>query len=164
MRKPLYSVLILALTSTWFGWTVLVDFFIVPTVFTEIDDFFKAGALGISVFSKLNNLELIAASFIMGLAVMNFDLKRSSILSLATAILLGITSLFMFSFLTPKIIYLTELWKTADMMGLVGLSGIADLQQEHQFYHRIYIGVDTLKMLLLIYLGGSEILRLNKNL
>jgi hypothetical protein len=54
-----------------------------------------------------------------------------------------------FSFLTPKIIELTDLWRKADLMGTVAVHGIPDIQLEHQYFHNFYIGIDAFKLLLL---------------
>ena len=51
--------LILILVSIWWGWTAIIDFAVVPTVFAIVNDFFNAGELGIALFSKLNLLEVI---------------------------------------------------------------------------------------------------------
>lgn len=143
----------LVLVSIWWGWTVLIDFAVVPTVFRTINDFFNAGELGIALFSKLNIFEVIISSglvVVSGLLLKQNKKKLPLILScLCFAIVM-----FYFAYLTPKIIYLTDLWKEADAANQIGIAGIADIQQEHQFYHRIYVAVDTVKLLGLTVLGG----------
>ena len=69
-----------------------------------------------------------------------------------------------FSFLTEKIVTLTELWKKADQSGKIGIVGIVDVQQEHQFYHRIYVGLDSLKLLFLSFIIGISIFRKDRSL
>lgn len=139
----------LILTGIWFGWTLLVDIFVIPSVFATVEDFFLAGDLGIAVFSKLNHLEVILSTFL--LVIISFKvIKNKKLLPL-----LGLTfltwaiAMIYFSYLTPKLIELTNLWKKADLMGLTALAGISDVQQEHQFYHNLYIRIDVVKLLLL---------------
>lgn len=149
----------MALAGAWLGWTVLVDFFVVPMVFREVDDFFQAGALGIGVFTKLNNLELIVGSVMVALSALNVKKSPSALIAFCLSLLLLALAITYFTFLTPKITAVTALWKKADLMGLQGLSGIADLQQEHQFWHRLYIGLDTLKLATLSIFIGLGIAR-----
>ncbi|MFP5386134.1 MAG: hypothetical protein ACLGHN_08655 [Bacteriovoracia bacterium] len=139
----------LVLTSMWLGWSLLVDFFIVPTVFATIDSFFQAGDLGIAVFSKLNKLEVIVSTVLVSLFSFHFVKTKKGLPLLVMVIFAWVIALSYFSFLTPKLVTLTELWKKTDLMGLTGVAEITDVQQEHQFYHNLYIGIDTLKIFLL---------------
>jgi hypothetical protein len=141
--------LVIALSATWLGWTVLVDFFIVPTVFREIDDFFEAGFLGIAMFSKLNQLEVMTGFVLFALTSSCFKKGRSAQVATVLAFTLLGLSLYYLTFLTPQIIRVTELWKQTDLMGSDALAGISDPQQEHQFWHGLYIGLDTIKLGLL---------------
>lgn len=150
---------ILVITSLWLGWTMLVDFFIIPTVFKHVDDFFQAGFLGIAVFSRLNSLEILAATSLVSLTSLNVKKDITTVVAFVASLILFTISILYFVYLTPKIITLTELWRKADLMGLIGLRGIADLQQEHQFYHRLYIGIDTVKLGLLLILMGFGVFR-----
>lgn len=139
----------LLIVSMWWGWTVLVDFFIIRTVFANIDNFFQAGDLGIAVFSKLNNLEVIVSSALVGVLSYQITKNKKVLPLLMMSVVAWIIAMTYFAYLTPKLVYLTDLWKNSDLMGTVGASGISDIQQEHQFYHRLYIGIDTFKLLLL---------------
>lgn len=152
-----YPVLI-ALLSCWIALTIFMDFIAVPTLFRNLGDFFKAGDIGILLFSKLNLLEIILGSFLLGL--ISLELSRSlkkGYLVFGIAFILWIISMVYFIFLTPKISALTALWKQAEAQGLTGLGSIPDLQQEHQFYHRAYIWIDTVKLGLLAFLLGRFI-------
>lgn len=142
----------LFLLSIWWAWTVLVDMVIVRTVFATVDNFFLAGELGIALFSKLNNFELVVSSAIVAL----LSIKKSWKL-LIVAVLLWALSMTYFCYLTPKIIYLTELWKKLDLMGINTVAGIPDIQQEHQFYHQMYITLDSIKLFTLTALIGMGI-------
>lgn len=161
LKNYLYSK-VLILLSIWWGWTVLVDFFVIPTVFRNIDSFFTAGNLGILVFSKLNGLELIVSSFILGFISFHLVRNRKGIILLIISVLLWLTAMTYFFYLTPKITELTELWQQADLIGLTGLKGIPDLQQAHQFYHRLYITIDTVKLILLSVMMSVMVIKKEK--
>lgn len=133
----------------WWGWTVLVDFFIIRTVFANIDNFFQAGNLGIAVFSKLNNLEVIVSSALVGVLSFQMTKNKKILPLLMMSVVAWIVAMTYFTYLTPKIIELTELWKKTDLMGITAVAGIPDVQQEHQFFHKLYIGIDTFKLVLL---------------
>jgi hypothetical protein len=136
------------LSSLWLGWTILVDFFVVPTVFQQVPDFFVAGNLGVAVFTKLNRLEFPLASSLFALICLHIkQTKRQHYLAIISIVLLTIAGLYLFS-LTPKITELTAAWEYAEKMGTLGQGG-QDVQQLHQSYHKTYIGLDTLKLLLI---------------
>lgn len=139
----------LLIVSMWWGWTLLVDMFIIRTVFATIDNFFQAGDLGIAVFSKLNNLEVIVSTALVAVLSYQFTKNKKVIPLLIMSVVAWIVAMTYFAFLTPKLVYLTDLWKKTDLMGLTGVAGIPDIQQEHQFYHHLYIGVDSFKLVLL---------------
>jgi hypothetical protein len=46
----------------------------------------------------------------------------------------------------------------------MGIAGIKDIQQEHQFYHRIYVGLDSLKLLILSFILGISFFRKENHL
>jgi hypothetical protein len=154
MKSRLVDSIVLVLISIWLGWTVLVDFFVVPTVFRTISNFFEAGDLGIAVFSKLNNLELIVATIILGL--LSLEIKKNKVFFILSILTWSIV-MFYFSYLTPKIITLTELWKTAESTGTLGVSGIADIQANHQTFHKLYVGLDSVNLVLLSCLLGMSV-------
>lgn len=146
--RLIYS-LYLVILALWWGWTVLTDFVIVPTVFRHVDIFFQAGELGIAVFSKLNQLEIIVSSILVGLLAYQSSKNKNAFKFLFLGIIACGISLFYFAYLTPKIVEITALWKQADLMGLVSIAGIADIQLEHRFYHNLYIGLDIVKLLII---------------
>jgi hypothetical protein len=141
---------IIVLLSFWLGWTILVDFFVVPSIFREIPEFFKAGKLGMILFSKLNNLELIVSSSILGLSIMQSRKNPHSRPLIPFALLAWMIIMLYFTFLTPKIIILTEMWMKAGHDHAMFVSqGITDIQQEHHFYHNLYRSIDAIKLVLL---------------
>jgi hypothetical protein len=152
---PLFIVLV----SLWWGWTVLVDMFIVPAVFGHIDEFFKAGELGITVFSQLNSLEIIVSSVLVGILAFQCRLNKNAWKLLGPGLICWIIAVTYFAYLTPKITELTALWKQADLMGLTSVAGIPDIQQEHQYFHDLYVSIDTVKLGLLTIMLILGILR-----
>ena len=161
IKRIIYSK-ILVLLAIWWGWTVLVDFFVIPNVFRTLSNFFEAGELGIVVFSKLNNLELIAGSILVGMTAYLSSKNKKLLPLFIGSVLLWIIAMTYFSYLSPKITELTELWKTADKVGSMSIAGYSDIQLEHQFYHKLYIGIDSIKLLLITFLLGLGILKQEK--
>jgi hypothetical protein len=139
----------LFLISIWWGWTILTDFFVVPTVFKTINDFFNAGELGVTLFGKLNSLEAIVGVGLVALNIVGLKQKKISKWSFLLSGLCFLIVSFYFFYLTPKLSYLSVLWQKAEATGTQAISGIVDIQQEHQFYHQLYIKLDSVKLLML---------------
>lgn len=159
-NQDLLSRLALVILAVWLGLTLFTDFVVIRTAFEITGDFFKAGDLGIALFSKLNNFEIIFGSFILIDSL--FAVRKSKAektFSLIFSLILLSIALTYFALLTPKITHLTELWKEAERLGAISLEGIPDVQAEHQFYHRLYIGLDSLKMTILLILLSLKIFR-----
>jgi len=150
--RKIHYPLFLILTSIWWAWTVLVDMFIVRTIFSTVEDFFTAGNLGMVIFSQLNNLELMVGSLIIVVLAFESKYNRNVLWIFFLSLFCWIVAIFYFSYLTPKLIELSQLWKQSDLQGITSAGLIKDIQQEHQFYHRIYIGIDSLKLLILTVL------------
>jgi hypothetical protein len=153
-RLP-YS-LFLVLAGMWWGWTLLVDIFVVPTVFRTLSNFFEAGDLGILVFSKLNNLEIVVSTSLLALLAYQLIKTRKPKMTFGICIVLWLIVMTYFSFLTPKIIALTEAWKITEVTSAI--DGI-DPQQEHQFYHTLYVRMDVIKLTLLSLVLGLALFR-----
>ncbi len=153
MRRLLYSSLLILL-SVWLGWTVLVDFIVVPGVFRNIHNFFEAGDLGIYLFQRLNSLEVVVATFVLAVIIFIFRKNRRTLPLLIAAVMVFLISLVYFSWLIPKIQHLSELWKLSEAGKEIA---IADIQQEHQFFHRIYVVMDTIKILILLFMLVSAV-------
>ena len=161
LRKIIFAKTFVLL-GMWWGCTVLVDFFVIPNVFRTIDIFFKAGELGIVVFSKLNALEVILGSALVGMLSYQVSKNRKALPMLMMAIVLWIIAMTYFSFLSPKISELTALWKEADQAGQMSIARYPDIQQAHQFYHKLYIGIDTFKLLLLTFMISYGVVKQEK--
>ncbi len=136
------------------GWTVLVDFVVVPGVFRNIEKFFEAGDLGIYLFRRLNYLEVVVASFVLGILTFIFRKNRKALPLFLSAIVVTAIALTYFTWLIPKIDEMTQLWKLSEAGQAIA---VADIQQEHQFYHRVYVIMDTLKILVLLFMMVSTV-------
>jgi hypothetical protein len=144
--------LFLICTSLWWGWTVLVDMFVVRTIFSTIDDFFAAGDLGMSIFTQLNNLELVIGSVMIVVLVFESKSNNKILDFFILSLICWMMIIFYFSYLTPKLIELSTLWKQSHLLGISNAGSIKDIQQEHQFYHRLYMKLDSLKLFILTVL------------
>ena len=151
--------LLLILVSIWWGWTALIDFAVVPTLFRVVNDFFNAGELGIAVFSKLNVLEAIVSSLLIFIITLNLKKEGRGKIQFLLAIGAWFIVVFYIVYLTPKLTVLTSLWKEAELTNQIGIAGINDIQQEHQSYHRMYVGLDSLKFLILSFLLGLNLFK-----
>lgn len=152
-RRILYSSLLILL-SLWLGWTALVDFVVVPGVFRNIENFFEAGNLGIYLFERLNYLEVVIASTVVALITFIFRQNRRALPLLISSLIVMIIAFTYFTWLIPKIADLTELWKISEAGKTIA---VADIQQEHQYYHRIYVIMDTVKLLVLLFMIVSTV-------
>ena len=147
-HRILFSTLLILL-SLWIGWTTLVDFVVVPGVFRNIDDFFEAGDLGIYLFERLNYVEVVVASTVLMVLTFIVQKNRRALPLLFCGVLVLAISLAYLSWLIPKIAELTELWKLSEAGREVA---VADVQQQHQYFHRVYVILDTIKLLILLFM------------
>jgi hypothetical protein len=136
------------------GWTVLVDFVVVPAVFRNIEKFFEAGDLGIYLFTELNYLEVVVASAVVMVMVFIFRRNRKALPLFISSLLVMAIAFTYFTWLIPKIDYLTHLWKLSETGHTIIVS---DIQLEHQFYHRVYVILDTVKVLILLFMMVSAV-------
>lgn len=150
--------LFLAGVTLWWGLTIISDVVVAPSIFRVVENFFNAGDLAMTIFSRANSVELVLSSFTLVLAIMIMK-RKGSLGTLILTIVCWSVAMFYFSYLIPKIIELTELWKKAEAMGVIGIGDIPDLQQEHQYFHRIYIILDSFKLIVLSILLGQTIFR-----
>jgi len=131
-----------------------VDFIVVPGVFRNIANFFEAGDLGIYLFQRLNYLEVVIASLVVALVTFIFRKNRRSLPLLISSLVIMLIAFTYFAWLIPKITELTALWKLSEAGTAIA---VADIQQEHQFYHRIYVIMDTVKLLVLLFMIVSAV-------
>jgi hypothetical protein len=154
--------LYLIFASIWWGWTLLIDMFVIRILFSKIDDIFLAGNIGMELFSKLNQLEMIISTALLVIIFFQVRVNRRLLKEFFLTLTTWIISVIYFSYLTPKLIFLTELWKKNDLIGIYSAPGIPDIQQAHQYYHNLYIGIDSLKLITLTVMIGLATWRREK--
>lgn len=152
-RRLLYSALLILLTL-WLGFTALVDFIVVPGVFRNIENFFEAGNLGIYLFTRLNYLEVVIGSTALAVLVFIFRKNRKALPLLLCGVSVLVIAFTYFTWLIPKIDHLTGLWKMSEAGKAIA---IADIQQEHQFFHRVYVVMDSVKLMVLLFMMVSTV-------
>lgn len=148
----------LVILGAWLALTLFTDFVVIRTAFAITGDFFKAGDLGIALFNRLNDVEIFFGSFLVVAALKDAQVSgMKRIIGIILSLLLLGIALTYFSYLTPKITELTEIWKEAEALGVMNHQGVIDVQGEHQFYHRLYIGLDSVKIMTLLGLLGIRL-------
>ncbi len=150
MIKNALNKLTISLLVTWFVLTVFVDFFLIPSAFRQLADIFIAGELGITIFSKLNTFEIIFAVVLLGLSIFSYIKNPNNIKKINIIIFIFLTSIasIYFFYLTSKIAHLTEIWKNSIV---ISEAAIETVKSEHNFYHNLYIKIDTIKLVLLLF-------------
>jgi hypothetical protein len=146
--------MLLILLSFWLGWTVLVDFVVVPAVFRNINNFFEAGDLGIFLFTRLNYLEVVVSAVVLSVITFIYQKNARALPILIAGCIVTVISLVYFSYLIPKIAELSELWKISEAGKTIAIS---DIQQEHQYFHRVYVIIDSVKILTLMLMMVSAV-------
>jgi hypothetical protein len=136
--------------------------FVIRILFSKIDDIFLAGNIGMELFSKLNQLEMIISTALLVIIFFQVRVNRRLLKEFFLTLTTWIISVIYFSYLTPKLIFLTELWKKNDLIGIYSAPGIPDIQQAHQYYHNLYIGIDSLKLITLTVMIGLATWRREK--
>jgi hypothetical protein len=154
--------LYLIFASIWWGWTLLIDMFVIRILFSKIDDIFLAGNIGMELFSKLNQLEMIISTALLVIIFFQVRVNRRLLKEFFLTLTTWIISVIYFSYLTPKLIFLTELWKKNDLIGIYSAPVIPYIQQAHQYYHNLYIGIDSLKLITLTVMIGLATWRREK--
>lgn len=152
MKKNYATLFCMCLLALWLGATIAVDFFAIPAVFRNISNLSEAGAVGMSVFSSFNKLELVLAlttlvTFGATLGWSNSAPKpRVIIISLIILVLLAASYLF---YLTPELT-VVSIAKNNSFEELER----AALEERLQFLHTLYVRLDSFKMLLILLLLG----------
>lgn len=137
--------LALLMAAIWMSATALVDFLIVPTLFRSLDDVMSAGIIGVKLFTIFNYLELVFGfAMIVGIwkSFKYFNHRSLAWANLSNAILLFVIALFYTSFLTPELTQLTYQIKSG---------GDSHIMASHDFFHKLYVKIDSIKLLLTIF-------------
>ncbi|EQC46182.1 DUF4149 domain-containing protein [Bacteriovorax sp. Seq25_V] len=143
MKKfKLYTIWVLCLSFAWFTATVFIDFFAVPEVFKQVSSRNEAAALGISIFTKFNYIELVVAMLmILSSFFLAFKEKFKKTLMILCTVLILFPGAYALK-LSPEIKKYNRL-KVEDPYSEV-------IQAELDFYHHIYVKADSVKLILLL--------------
>ncbi len=148
----MYAKILLFSLSGWLISTILVDFVVVPTLFSQIDDIMHAGTIGVILFTKMNVLEMVFSALILFSTIQMRREKQAKILLFGASCLAFIALLYYFH-LTPRITGLTN---------LLLVSPSEEVAREHQFYHDLYVKLDSLKLIILGILGTMFFIKKEK--
>lgn len=149
MEKHKTAKLLLIFLVAWLSTTLMVDFMVIPGAFRVLQDLAQSSRLGLFIFSSYNKVELLLSLAALVCAGALYKKGRAYALPIITSILLVITLSYLF-ILTPNIAHLRE-QRLAVQESNPALA--QELKKELMFYHRLYVGIDSGKMLLL--LAGS---------
>ncbi|MBP9674993.1 MAG: DUF4149 domain-containing protein [Bacteriovoracaceae bacterium] len=147
-------------TGLWLGMTLMLDFFVLPTVFRTLTDVFVAGRIGMSIFTKFNIVELLFSCSLVCAAYFwgkNSDIKKNKFLG-AGLFLLALVAFFTF-FLTPKISMLALQLSHAKNLTA---SSFVTFQEELATYHKLYVRLDGLKIILQLTILGFIFMLIRK--
>ncbi|MEE3079213.1 MAG: hypothetical protein VX341_07755 [Bdellovibrionota bacterium] len=133
-----------AILIAWLLSTVFIDLMAVPLVFQTVSSRDEASLLGVGIFKMFNHLEIV---FILSSL---FFMKLSSIFSL-NDFLLKISYLLFFPFfysfyLTNKIVSLN-----ASKMNEIDDAKLQIIQKDLDFFHQLYVRLDSVKIFILIF-------------
>jgi len=151
--------IILIVSSMWFGMTAAVDFVAVPLVFTTLTSLEQAGQLGIAVFSRFNTIELLLGTIMLALSMLLFFKEKNGKWSITWVLLsvlvasLAITYSF---YLSPMIGFLGREMHQFPLESEPYLK----VYEQHQFFHKLYVKLDSVKLISLLVFMVS----LTKNL
>lgn len=144
-----YKLLLLVISSLWMGMTMSVDFVAVPLVFQTLTSLQEAGRLGIAVFLKFNSIEIFLSMVLFITSILEFLKNKNGrwpmTWVLFSILLTSLAVLYAF-YLSPRIAFLgTEMHQ----FPLESEPYLA-IYKEHQFFHKLYVKLDSLKLLLLL--------------
>ena len=156
LRK--YSLILLpALLVTWFVATMFIDMMAVPLVFQNISSRDEAALVGVGVFKRFNNIELIV--FLLSALLMKF----TNIFSMKDFLLklsyLAFFPFYYFFFLTNKIVSLN-----AKKMNEIDYKALELIQIDLDFYHQLYVRLDSIKIILILISVILIIRQISKNI
>ncbi len=147
MKRVTWKIYFIGL-GIWLGITVFVDFVAVPTLFSNVSSRYEAGRVGMILFTTFNKIEVTLSLLLLGFAFLFWERvlwKKTVFGLLGLLVILAMSYTF---YLSPKIVELTEKMQT-----VVPESRAYQLwDKDHQFFHRTYIKLDSLKLLLLLVL------------
>lgn len=148
----MYTKLIVLSLSAWFFLSVFIDFIVVPGAFKIVGDIFKAGNLGITVFTAFNKFEVLFGAILVFSYFKAPDVKYRKVKNVIVKIVTSI-AIYYYWYLSTKIADLTKVLIAGGEQKLVAVA-----QKDHNFYHNLYVKLDAVKILLLFVLIFLEFL------
>lgn len=149
--KKLY----LSLLSLWLGLTCFVDFIAVPTVFRNVSSRAEAGDIGMIVFSLVNKVEFVCAIIVLICAYLFKDTVKKKVLLFTTLSSLVALTLVYNIHMTPQVRKQTLLMRDVSEESVTYIKA----QETHEFYHSLYKKTDGVKILVILFLLSSGILK-----
>ncbi|GAB4015481.1 MAG: hypothetical protein Fur0010_14570 [Bdellovibrio sp.] len=144
-----YKIHLLVISSLWMGMTMSVDFVAVPLVFQTLTSLQEAGKLGIAVFSKFNSIEIFLSMVLFIASILEFLKNKNGrwpmTWVLFSILLTSLAVLYAF-YLSPRIAFLGNEMHQFPLESEPYLV----VYKEHQFFHKLYVKLDSLKLLLLL--------------
>lgn len=133
----------LMLVASWFVATIFIDFFAVPNVFRTVSSRDEASSLGVIIFSKFNLFELIFA-LLISLTIFKDYVKNNGkkVLLSFSFLLLIFPALYNFQY-SPMIKKNNEL--------KIQNGEDETVQANLDFYHKLYVRTDAVKLFILLY-------------
>ena len=146
-NHPLIGNFLFFILGAWFVATIFIDFFAVMAVFKNVSSIFEAGQVGMYVFTSFNKFEFIFSIILVALSFLyGHPCKKINWTGKTISIILFLLAGYYLFFLSPTISALTI------QMHEVGIGnvGYETLEQTHQVFHKRYISLDSIKLLLLV--------------
>lgn len=126
--------------------TLVVDFISVPLVFKSLASKEEAGKIGIKIFSRFNWFEVIYGIVLFVSAfLIKFHSPMKKNAYAVVAVTLFALSISYFYYITPTIVELS-----GQMHSLSAGQELEAVQKSHDFFHKLYVKLDTLKLILLL--------------
>lgn len=147
----MYSKLVVLSLSAWLFLSIFIDMFVIPGAFKIIGDVFKAGTLGIAVFSSLNKFEVFfGVALVFGIVRGRKEGFKWHMLQDILAKALTTLAVVYYYYLAPKITTLTE--KLVSFKGNAKEAAYIAINTDHQFFHNLYVKLDVVKIIILLFL------------
>ena len=143
---------IFALCVGWLSMSCLIDFVAVPIVFRTVSKLYEAANVGIRLFSIFNPIEFVFSLILISFAFLALRKRPSKVKKIQLAFsffLLFIAASYTFH-ITPMISTLSEQKRELDMES----EAYVKIEQQHNFYHHLYVKMDSVKVILLLIMVG----------
>ena len=133
---------------TWLFFTLFIDFFLVPTTFRTLGTPAIAGPLAIKFFAFFNILEFSIGMILVITEIVYKNRARYNYHVGIVALLFIIAAAYLF-YISPQIVKYGSLMESTSIDSNMLKSYI----DNHQFFHKLYVKIDSVKLLLLMALA-----------